>query len=93
MISQNEATLKLVPDRVIPIEIKERFIKVKRGIMRRMVENQVKNESLRKWTLEHLKSQIKKMNKMDRIELHEYKRQNDLGFYKKGGRISITGEV
>lgn len=49
-----------------------------------MVEYQARNETLRRWTISHLKAEIQKMTKMDRIELHEYKRVNNLGFYKGG---------
>lgn len=74
---------------MIPSDIKERFLKVKRGIMRRLIENQARDEALRKWTIPHLKEEIVKMGKMDRIELHEYKRLNNLGFYKGGAKLQV----
>ena len=82
IISENEASLCKVPDKVISDEIKEKYMKVKKGIMRRMIENKAHDKILRKWNLPNLKMQIIKMSKMERIELIEYKRMNGLSFYK-----------
>ena len=71
-----------MPDIVLSKDIKVKFLKVKRGIMRRLIENQSQNETLRNWTIPYLKSEILKMSKMERIDLIEYKRMNNLTFYK-----------
>jgi hypothetical protein len=65
-LQENEQRLKHVPDALMPLEVKEEMLKMKVGIMRRMLRNQ---------------QQIIKMSKMDRIELLDYKRQNDLQFF------------
>ena len=41
-----------------------RYMKMKVGIVRRMVENQANNEVLRKWKLPVLKSEIIHMSKI-----------------------------
>lgn len=82
IISDNEEMLSKVPEKSISDEVKEKYMKMKRGIMRRMIENKAHDEILRKWNLPNLKMQIIKMSKMERIELIEYKRMNGLCFYK-----------
>jgi hypothetical protein len=44
-----------MPEQLLEKEIKDKYLKVKRGIMRRMIENQAHNEVLRKWTIPQLK--------------------------------------
>jgi hypothetical protein len=51
----------------MPVDVKEGYIKMKVGIMRRMIKNQAHNQSLRKWKVPDLKLQILKMSKMDRL--------------------------
>ena len=66
----------------MPLDVKEELMKMKVGIMRRMIRNQVHQQSLRKWKVAELKQEIVKMSKMDRIQLLEYKRLNDLQFFQ-----------
>ena len=82
MLQDNEERLKSVPDYVLSVDVKERYMKMKVGIMRRMIENQAQNEVLRKWKLPDLKQEIGHMSKLNRIELMEYKRMNNITFYK-----------
>jgi hypothetical protein len=39
VIEQNKHRLKHVPDELMPIEVKEQYLKMKVGIMRRMIRN------------------------------------------------------
>ena len=71
-----------MPDIVLPQDIKERLMKVKKGITRRLIENQAQNEQLRTWTIPYFRREILKMSRMERIELIEYKRTHNLTFYK-----------
>lgn len=63
---------------------------MKKAIMRRLIENSARDEALRRWTMPYLKQEVLKMQKMDRIELIEYKRKNNLAFYK-GGYVPPQG--
>jgi hypothetical protein len=74
--------LKDLPANILTKDVKERYIKMKVGIVKRIIENQASNEVLRKWKLPVLKQEIIHMSKLDRFQLMEYKRMNNISFYK-----------
>ena len=43
MLEENKKRLKSIPDEVMPLEVKEGYIKMKVGIMRRTIKNQAYN--------------------------------------------------
>jgi hypothetical protein len=80
--SKNQESLNNIPDTILPAEIKDLCLKVKKGIIRRTIESQARDGAKKKWTIPYIKGEIVKMGRMERIELIEYKRSMGLQFYK-----------